>query len=85
MIDLDAIRARNETRKSGWCYDCKHAHNDSDPKADIDALLAEVERLRIVAFRDPMKVERRIAERQSRNRCKQGHDHTYSAPGPMCK
>jgi len=46
MIDLEAIRARNETRKSGWCYDCKHAHDDSDPKADIDALLAEVERLR---------------------------------------
>lgn len=46
MIDLEAIRARNETRKRGNCYDCGHAHNDSDARADIDALIAEVERLR---------------------------------------
>ena len=44
--DLAAIRERNEGRKSGSCYDCGHAHDGSDARADIDALLAEVERLR---------------------------------------
>lgn len=56
MIDIEAIRKRNEERKSGRCYDCAHAHDDSDAKADIDALLAEVDQLRAAVSPVPVPV-----------------------------
>ena len=51
MIDLDAIRQKNEAFKTHEprCLheDCSHDHG-VEMSADIDALLAEAERLRLI-------------------------------------
>lgn len=49
-LDIEAIKARNERRKDGFTCGCGRAHHetirDGLEVADIDALIAEVERLR---------------------------------------
>jgi len=77
-IDTRLYRSRNDMRKTGACYDCKHAHDDSSAVTDIDELIAEVERL----SRECPKCHYKFLYRSGLDRhpCPPPPDYNFGAP-----